>query len=433
VKVEELLDRGVDVHFAHEGLDLRTPAGRFAAEMQAVSAAHYSRNLSDEATKGFYGRLKQGVYPGPAPLGYANQGAGRPKAFDEAVAPLVRMAFELYATGKFSVRTLADEMRQRGLRKRTGRPLRLGEMAQLLRNPFYIGIMRIKRTGETFDGKHPALISTGLFRRVQALLDGRKVRPVRQHTFVFQQRLRCGCGRLLVGERQKGHIYYRCHRFGCHECVREEVVDDAWRQLMDRLVFAADEENTIRDAVKAELGASSQRVADVYKALNLRRVQVEVRLQRATDALIEGLLERQDFAARKKTLLMERRAVDEELSRLEEDEDSETSFWGMFELANNAAQLYETANLEERQELLDAVCSNLEVRSKRPMFTLVPFFQAVVDRTKPPNGAPFQERVRTPPNSAPQLAQTLMSLMRAMPKPALIMTTALLKLRAAAA
>jgi len=35
----------------------------------ASVAADYSRNLREEAKKGIYGRLKQGLWPGPAPLG----------------------------------------------------------------------------------------------------------------------------------------------------------------------------------------------------------------------------------------------------------------------------------------------------------------------------------------------------------------------------
>jgi DNA invertase Pin-like site-specific DNA recombinase len=41
----ELLDIGVAVHFAHEGLDLHSRGGRLSADIQAVVAADYIRNL----------------------------------------------------------------------------------------------------------------------------------------------------------------------------------------------------------------------------------------------------------------------------------------------------------------------------------------------------------------------------------------------------
>ncbi len=89
----ELIDRGTSVHFAHESVDLNSRGGRLSADIQAVVAADYIRNLRQEVRKGFFGRLKQGLYPLPAPIGYLNRGRGVPKEPDPRVSPLVREAF----------------------------------------------------------------------------------------------------------------------------------------------------------------------------------------------------------------------------------------------------------------------------------------------------------------------------------------------------
>src|SRR5437588_3750141 len=68
--IGKLVDAGVDVHFANESVDLRSTSGRLSADIQAVVATHYSRNLRDEVKKGLYGRLKQGFWPLRAPTGY---------------------------------------------------------------------------------------------------------------------------------------------------------------------------------------------------------------------------------------------------------------------------------------------------------------------------------------------------------------------------
>src|SRR4051812_29203581 len=78
----ELIDQGVEVFFANESLDLNTRGGRLSADIQAVVAADYIRNLREEALKGINGRLKQGLYPRPAPLGYLDQGPGKVKIID---------------------------------------------------------------------------------------------------------------------------------------------------------------------------------------------------------------------------------------------------------------------------------------------------------------------------------------------------------------
>src|SRR5262249_53453054 len=115
-----LVDAGVEIYFASESLDLKTVGGRLSADIQAVVAAHYSRNLREEAKKGFYGRLKQGFYPLRAPVGYLDQGAARPKIKDPVRAPLVIQAFELYRSGCYPLHTLATEMHKRGLSNRGG-------------------------------------------------------------------------------------------------------------------------------------------------------------------------------------------------------------------------------------------------------------------------------------------------------------------------
>jgi DNA invertase Pin-like site-specific DNA recombinase len=59
--IGELSDKGVEVHFVNESLDLQSRGGRLSADIQAVVAADYIRNLREETRKGFYGRLKQGL------------------------------------------------------------------------------------------------------------------------------------------------------------------------------------------------------------------------------------------------------------------------------------------------------------------------------------------------------------------------------------
>src|SRR5579862_4634998 len=157
VDVGKLVDAGVEIHFANEGIDLKTVAGRLSADIQAVVAAHYSRNLREEAKKGIYGRLKQGFYPMRAPIGYMDQGAAKPKLPDPAMASLVKATFEVYASGKISLPELANHMYERGLRNRHGGPVTMKGISTLLNNPFYVGIMRIKKSGDHFAGNHPPL------------------------------------------------------------------------------------------------------------------------------------------------------------------------------------------------------------------------------------------------------------------------------------
>jgi DNA invertase Pin-like site-specific DNA recombinase len=172
-QLSRLFDRGIDVQFAHDGVDLASRGGRLSADIMAIIAADYIRNLREEVKKGFYGRLRQGIYPLPAPIGYLDRGKGEPKAVDTERAPLVRHAFYRYGTGTVGLKMLRRELEEMGLRSNRGKPVSLTGLSIVLNNPFYAGLIHIRKTGETFEGKHEPLIGIELFKRVQDILRAR--------------------------------------------------------------------------------------------------------------------------------------------------------------------------------------------------------------------------------------------------------------------
>ena len=191
----ELIDGGIEVHFANESLDLHSRGGRLSADIQAVVAADYIRNLREETKKGIYGRLKQGFYPLGAPIGYRDNGAAKAKTIDPEKGPLIKKAFELYGSGQWSIPTLMEELARRGLKNRFGGTVSRAGLHTLLRNPFYTGVMRIRASGETYEGNHEALISKNLFDRVQDILHGRVGTRVNVHDFRFRRFITCdNCG-----------------------------------------------------------------------------------------------------------------------------------------------------------------------------------------------------------------------------------------------
>ncbi|HSK73517.1 MAG TPA: recombinase family protein, partial [Pyrinomonadaceae bacterium] len=138
--LQSLTDSGIKIHFAAESLDLNSRGGRLSADIQAVVASDYIRNLREETIKGIYGRLKQGLYPFRAVIGYLDAGKGQPKKIDPIQSPLIRQAFELYATGNWGSIALADEMYERGLRNKRGNKVTINGLSTILHNPFYFGL-----------------------------------------------------------------------------------------------------------------------------------------------------------------------------------------------------------------------------------------------------------------------------------------------------
>jgi DNA invertase Pin-like site-specific DNA recombinase len=381
----ELIDAGIAVHFVNESLDLNTRGGRLAADIQAIVAADFIRNLREETLKGFYGRLKQGIYPLQAPLGYLDCGKGKPKVPDPDRAPHVRQAFGLYDTGRFGLIELADEMYRRGLRNRNGRKVTRNGLSTILNNPFFCGLIRLKKTSETFPGIHEPLIPVALFERVQGRLHGRTHRKITRHDFVFRQLLTCGeCGKRLRGELQKGHVYYRCHTRGCPtNCIREEVVDEAVRKELRRIALSDEERAFLLQRIEERRAGAAEKWEEEREIWRMRLGQIEAQLNRLIDAYLDGTLNKQLLEDRKAKLHFEKRELEEKLSLpATQTEERLDRFREMVELANSAWLSYETPNSDRRRHLVQLMMSNRVVTCGNASVELLFPFASLAERSR---------------------------------------------------
>jgi site-specific DNA recombinase len=386
VDLTELVDRGlIELYFANEQLDLTNRGGRLSADLQAVVAADYIRNLREEALKGINGRLKQGILPLPAPVGYLDCGSGKPKAIDPVKGPLVRQAFELYSTGRYNLHTLQAELRRAGLTNRRGGKVSINGLSTILRNPFYIGLIRVKRRKETYEGAHEPLVKKSLFDRVQMVLDGKLSARPAKHDFLFRRTVRCkSCNYSLIGETQKGHTYYRCHTPTCPiTSVREEAAEGRVSPLFLACQLDPEERAYLREKIESMKTNWQDEAAARRKALELKLSQLAGRRARLTDALIDGLLDRDLFEERQAALLAEKGTLEEQLANLDASGSTGAEKLAVFlERLDSAYSLYESGTPEEKRELLAKFTSNWLATGKEIDFMPLPEVQLVAERAK---------------------------------------------------
>ncbi|UTP39790.1 recombinase family protein [Phenylobacterium sp. LH3H17] len=364
-KIVDLSDQGLEVHLAHESLDLLTRGGRLAADIQAVVAADFIRNLRDEVRKGIRGRLKQGYYPFAAPLGYLDRGKAVAKAIDPLKGPLVAEAFERYASGQYTLEPLRQVMATLGLVGRGGRPVAKAYLADMLQNPFYIGVIRLRTTGETFQGLHAPLIPKALFDRVQDVLSGRAFAREQRHRHLYRRLIRCAaCGRLLTGERQKGRVYYRCHAVTCRGVsVAEAEVDKLVDGLFALVAFTDEELRDLGDLLTASETdlRDAERAAKAEAALRLERC--DARLEALTDALLDGRIDKTAYDERRPALLIERRGYLDQIEAQVESPSAQAL--QKFERAKTAQLGRIGLTPDQIRESLLELSSNLVVEGKR--------------------------------------------------------------------
>ena len=364
--ISDLSDAGVDVHFATETLDFRSRGGRLTADIQAVIAADYIRNLREETRKGIEGRLKQGLYPFRAPLGYLDKGRGQPKTICPVKGPLVRQAFRDYASGQFSLRSLQAHLERLGLRNHGGMPLSLHGVESLLRNPFYTGIIETRRTGAIYQGRHEPLIDRRLFRQVQERREGRAGKKTTRHNHTYRGLFRCGlCGSAMSPELQKGrYCYYRCHQPDCATtCVREEVVEATIEERLASLTLRPEDAKQLEANWLAWLAGDE--LQGVLQSLDLRIAQVDERLSRLTDLLLDQALTRAEYDERKRKLTHEQIDLVEERSQIARKAVSPETVRKFLELMQSLAQLHRSAKPPEKRVLVENAFSNRRVVGKK--------------------------------------------------------------------
>jgi DNA invertase Pin-like site-specific DNA recombinase len=364
-QIGDLADAGIAVHFATEALDFQSRGGRLSADIQAVIAADYIRNLREETIKGIEGRLKQGLYPFRAPMGYLDQGGGKPKIIDPISGPNVRRIFELYNSGNYSIRSLQLALPDLGIRNQHGKIVSKFGLENILQNPFYCGIIRIKRTGAIYKGIHEPLISVSLFEAVQARKAGKAVKRKTRHFFPYRSLLKCGyCRTSMIPERQKGHVYYRCHTKGCKTTgIRQENIEVEIRQVLESARLTDHDIKTLTLTVQKWNDRSDKKQEEKTFDMQLRKLAD--RQERLTDALIDRLIEKETFNERKSALLLEQERLREKAKKSAESKICPNHFRQFLERLKNLAEHYYFAEGTEKREIAEITTSNRFVNGKK--------------------------------------------------------------------
>jgi len=191
--------------------------GQLVENIMASIAQFYSGNLGEEVKKGMRQKVKNGGWPHLPPLGYVLRAHAKAKStveVDEHAGPLVRLCFELYSTGRWGVRALAEHLYKEGLRSRNGHKLAQSNIRKMLVNHFYVG--QVRWEGKEFPGNHQPLITKELFEEVQKVVGHRRTDPkaaLQPTAFPLKVVAICAsCRGRMTAEMHGAWSYYRCCR-----------------------------------------------------------------------------------------------------------------------------------------------------------------------------------------------------------------------------
>jgi hypothetical protein len=306
----------------------------------------------------------------------------RTVTLDEERAPLVRQAFELYATGEYTLDRLQQTMADQGLTtRRTGnRPqqaVSLNKLHQMLRDPYYVGI--IGYHGETFAGRHPQLIPLPLWERVQEVLDARSQRGSRDRVHHHYLKGLLFCGRCHAAGRQhrliltyaKGRCgelygYFLCRGRQQHVCVLPymgvQQVEVAVGCAVGGLRLAEGFAEAVREKITAVLADEQQTTRTLRRNLTQELRRLEVREERLLDLAADATLPQPKIRMRLNQLALDRERVSRELAQVEEQlADAAELLQIAVDLLNDPARLYRQADDANPRLLLQTFFERLYV------------------------------------------------------------------------
>lgn len=373
-----LTQRGITLISAKEDFGDGVRAYAVKGIVDIINDVQVRMNGEDIKTKMAH-KARSGGTIGRAKLGYLNARIDidgkqvNTITLDPERAPLVRHAFELYASGDYSLRELSQIMADQGLttrptRRWAAKPVSVNRLNQMLLDPYYIGIVTYK--GELIPGgRHEPIISQALFDQVQAVMDTRRVRGTRsrEHFHYLRGLLYCQrchdagrTSRLIytLGRSHTGadYEYFRCRGRQQGYCdlpyLPVWLVEHAVEKTYATLALGRDFATEMHRRLDATLADEQRLVADTHANLTRELTTLDHREERLLDLAEDGTLSNDKVKERLRSLQLERARIREALTDTSAQLQAGAQALGAaLELLDNPEQLYGRAPDDARQKL----------------------------------------------------------------------------------
>lgn len=240
-------------------------------------------------------------------------------------ADAVKLAFELMATNKYTVSTLTQELRARGVMY-NGRLITYQFVAAMLKNTAYKGM----RNKYAFNKVYPRIISDELFeaaQEVKATNNSTKAKATKHYNLAALL-IKCpDCGRSYISHGGK----YVCSGYnspsirtamGQDKCenniiVRQKHLDGALWAITKRL--HAEYMKGMGAEQKKEIVTQIEVLVEKINQSTLREKEIDEKINRIEDVYIEGRMSRERYGKAIAAVNEERKALKNEVTRYVEE------------------------------------------------------------------------------------------------------------------
>jgi len=402
VMLDDLIKSGkLELHFYRENLVINkdsNSADIIRWDMGVMFARSYVLQLSDNVKRKQEGKIKRGEWIGKAPIGYINvyndEKERKDIIPDPTKAYFIVKIFEMYSAGS-SIRIVQKEMERLGLRGTTkkNKPLSCSMVYSILKNPFYYGMMRVKKghLKGLYPHKYQTLISKALFDKCQQVMASYHKKPFKYagKPFVLRGLVKCAeCGCTITPETAKGHIYYSCTNYrGFHKkrtYIREEVLMKPIYEVFKNIKLPDEKIKEITEDLRKSNEVKNEFHKQSLGALRKEYDRIEKRISRLFDLRLDDSSITKDMFNKKLKEYKEKQAeLNEEMQR---HSNADQSYYitanTVFSLAKRAQELFEKSEVSEKRQLLNFLLQNLKLQGKNLVFELKTPFDRVLQANK---------------------------------------------------
>ena len=351
-----------------------TPQGKFMLSIAFGQSKYYVDNLSENIKRGIRQKLRNGIWPAWAPLGYVNDKNARCIAVDKEKAKYIKRAFEMYSTGEYPLAQIRKIINSLGLVGKKGKKLSVSNYQYMLKNKIYYGM--IEYNGELYDGKHEPIITKKLFDSVQEVMANKsKPKSPKLKPYVYRGFFRCGeCGCFITTETQKGHNYLRCtkRKNPCSQrYAREDAITSQIKEEIKKVSLSSAWANaTIAEFEKEKIKLAQAESSFAQKARN-ELVEIEVKLDRLLDLQLDGSLSQTEYATKKHKLILAKKDLEEKISAFGRKSNNRFELAIAFlKEANQAEKYAQQENPERIRDFLKKIGSNFRIAERTLSFPL---------------------------------------------------------------
>ena len=363
----QLLTYGVGVFFQNDAINTLDDDAELRLTIMAAIAQDEVRKLSSRIKFGHQQAIKKGVVLGNGKMWGYNQKDGK-LTINPKEAEMVKMLFELYASGEYSLKQLETVLADAGYLNGKGKPIAHGTLSRIITNPkykgYYVGnkvriidmftkkqkfldqsewVVVKDETGETV----PAIVSETLWAQANEVherrsLDVKKRQNIHNHGNLLTGKIFCAhCGvayyrKDSVDPKGNHNSRWVCSnklKHGAKSCPSVSLFESELVPILVEIFTEATGDidrllNQYMDYYKSL--SAEKNIPVAMEKINTQMARIKQKKRKLLEFNVDGVISDAEYAEQNNELTAELESLEAELAELSQREKLQGDFEGKF-------------------------------------------------------------------------------------------------------